>query len=109
MKAGVSFAGDLSVISVFDAIQAIENSRLTGVLLLTNNAQAGRVLFNDGQIVGAESGKLTAKDAFRQIVEVTGGTFEFQKFAQPFAVTIESASNTNLILDSLRQVDEEKA
>src|SRR6266446_3357094 len=60
MKAGVSFAGDLSVISVFDAIQAIENSRLTGVLLLTNNAQAGRVLFNDGQIVGAESGPLSA-------------------------------------------------
>src|SRR2546422_9360218 len=28
MKPGVSFAGDLSVISVFDAIQALENSRL---------------------------------------------------------------------------------
>jgi hypothetical protein len=94
---------------VFDAIQAIENSRLTGALLLGNNAQAGRVLFNDGQIVGAESGKLIAHDAFRQIVEVTGGTFEFQKAAQSFPVTITSASNTNLILDSLRQVDEEKA
>src|SRR6267154_4002512 len=31
----VSFAGDLSLISVFDAVQAIENSRLTGVLALT--------------------------------------------------------------------------
>lgn len=108
-KAGVTFAGDLATISVFDAIQAIENSRLTGALLLGNNAQAGRVLFNDGQIVDAESGKLTAHEAFRQIVEVTGGTFEFQKAAQSFPVTIESASNTNLILDSLRQVDEEKA
>jgi hypothetical protein len=106
-KAGVTFAGDLATISVFDAIQAIENSRLTGALALGNTAQAGRVLFNDGQIVGAESGKLTAKDAFRQIVEVTGGTFEFQKAAQPFPLTIESASNTNLILDCLRQVDEE--
>src|SRR5260221_10160826 len=28
IKPGVTFAGDLSVISVFDAIQAIENSRL---------------------------------------------------------------------------------
>ena len=105
-KPGVAFAGDLAIISVFDAIQAIENSRLTGALVLTNNAQAGRVLFNDGQIVGAESGKLTAHEAFRQIVEVTGGTFEFQKAAQSFPLTIESASNTNLILDSLRQVDE---
>jgi len=106
-KADVTFAGDLATISVFDAIQAIENSRLTGALVLGNNAQAGRVLFNDGQIVGAESGKLIAHEAFRQIVDVTGGTFEFQKAAQSFPVTIESASNTNLILDSLRQVDEE--
>jgi len=106
-KADVTFAGDLATISVFDAIQAIENSRLTGALVLGNNAQAGRVLFNDGQIVGAESGQLIAHDAFRQIVEVTAGTFEFQKAAQSFPVTIESASNTNLILDSLRLVDEE--
>ena len=106
-KAGVTFAGDLATISVFDAIQAIENSRLTGALMLGNNAQAGRVLFNDGQIVGAESGKLIAHEAFRQIVEVTGGTFEFQKASEPFPATIESSSNTSLILDSLRQVDEE--
>lgn len=103
----VTFAGDLSVIGVFDAIQAIENSRATGTLLLTNNAQAGRVLFNDGQIVGAESGKLTAHEAFRQIVEITGGAFSFQKSAKSFPLTIEAASNTNLILDSLRQVDED--
>jgi len=107
VKTGVLFAGDLSVISVFDAIQAIENSKLTGILTLNNNAQAGQVLFNDGQIVGAESGKLTATDAFRHIVEITGGSFDFQKSAQTFPITIETASNTNLILDSLRQVDEE--
>ncbi len=106
---GVTFAGDLSMISVFDAVQAIENSRLTGTLTLTNDAQTGRVLFNEGQIVGAESGERTAHDAFRQIVEITTGTFDFQKSAEAFAVTIEAASNTNLILDSLRQVDEEKA
>ena len=107
IRPGVTFAGDLATISVFDAIQAIENSRLTGALMLTNNAQAGRVLFNDGQIIGAECGKLTATEAFRQIVEITGGAFDFQKSAESFPVTIEAASNTNLILDSLRQVDEE--
>jgi len=108
-KSAVTFAGDLSAISVFDAIQAIENSRLTGVLALTNDAQAGHVLFNDGQIVDAKCGKLKDHEAFRQIVEITGGVFDFQKSAQSFPVTIEAPSNTNLILDSLRQVDEEKA
>lgn len=103
----VTFAGDLMTISVFDAIQAIENSRLTGILTLANDAQTGRVFFNDGQIVAAESGDRTAHDAFRQIVEITAGTFDFQKSAESFPVTIAAPSNTNLILDSLRQVDEE--
>jgi hypothetical protein len=40
-------------------------------------------------------------------VEATGGTFDFQKTTDPFAVTINAASNTNLILDSLRLADEE--
>ncbi len=106
-KTTVTFAGDLSVISVFDAIQAIENSRQTGVLTLQNSTQNARVFFNDGQIVGAECGKLVAQEGFRQIVEITGGTFDFEKSVQPHPVTIEAASNTNLILDSLRQMDEE--
>jgi tetratricopeptide (TPR) repeat protein len=106
-KTSVTFAGDLSVISVFDAIQAIENSRLTGVLTLQNSTQTGTVFFNAGQIVGAECGTLVATDAFRLIVEITGGTFDFEKSVQPHPVTIEAASNTNLILDSLRQMDED--
>ena len=106
-KASVTFAGDLSVISVFDAIQAIENSRQTGVLALQNSTQSAKIFFNDGQIVGAECGKLLAQEGFRQIVEITGGTFDFEKTVEPHPVTIEAASNTNLILDSLRQMDEE--
>jgi hypothetical protein len=106
-KADVTFAGDLAVISVFDAIQAIENSRQTGALTLQNSTRTGRVFFNDGQIVGSECGALVAYDAFRQIVEITSGIFDFEKSVQSFPITIEAASNTNLILDSLRQVDEE--
>ncbi len=104
-----TFAGDLSVISIFDAIQAIENSRLTGTLVVKNSTQAARVLFNDGQIVGAETGKLAGNQAFSHIVQITGGTFDFQKSFESFPITIEAASNTNLILDCLREVDEEAA
>lgn len=106
-KTSVTFAGDLAVISVFDAIQAIENSRQTGVLTLQNSTQTGKVFFNDGQIVGAECGRLVANEGFRQIVEITSGTFDFEKSIQANPVTIEAASNTNLILDSLRQMDED--
>jgi hypothetical protein len=104
----VTLAGDLTAINVFDAIQVIENARLTGTLLLSNDAQSGRVLFNDGQIVDAESGDAIGELGFRQIVEITTGGFEFQRSAAGFPVTIQAASNTNLILDALRQFDEEK-
>lgn len=104
-----TLAGDLSAISVFDAVQVIENSKLSGVLMLTGEAQSGQVFFNDGRIVGAESGGTTAEAAFAHIVEITRGAFEFQKSKQQFPVTINATSNTNLLLDTLRQLDESKA
>ena len=108
-KVKVTFAGDLSSVSIFDAVQVIENSRLTGALAVTSDTRQGRVLFNEGRIVGAESGDASGEEAFRKIVEVVTGTFDFEKSAAEYPVTINAASNTNLILDSLRQLDEEKA
>ncbi len=104
----VTLAGDLAVISIFDAIQVIENARLTGNLVITSHAQPGRVFFNEGRVVGAETEGAAAEGAFRKIVEATSGMFEFEKSSQEFPVTITAASNTNLILDALRQLDEEK-
>src|SRR5712691_8159515 len=105
---GATLAGDLAAINVFDAIQVIENAKITGTLLLTNDTQNGQVFFNEGRIVDAESGGDTAEAGFRRIVEITSGSFEFQKSAEGFPIRIKAASNTNLILDSLRQLDEAK-
>lgn len=116
-------AGDLSAVSIFDAVQVIENSRLTGALIITaKSGESSRpdehfagevktrqhVLFNEGQIVGAEVSNVAGLDAFRRIIETTAGTFKFERSAVPYPVTINAASNTNLLLDSLRQLDEEK-
>lgn len=106
-RASVTLAGDLSAISIFDIVQVIENARLTGALAITLDALTGRVLFNEGRIVGAESGELEGAEAFRRIVEATSGGFEFARSAQVFPVTISTTSNTNLILDSLREIDED--
>lgn len=102
-----TFSGDLSVISIFDAVQVLENARLTGALSINSPTQQGRILFNEGRIVGAEAGDLTREDAFRRVVEATNGMFDFELAEQEFPVTIHAASNTNLILDSLRQIDED--
>ncbi|MDT5155888.1 MAG: hypothetical protein QOH51_245 [Acidobacteriota bacterium] len=104
----ITFAGDLSTVSVFDAVQVIENSRLTGALALESAARRGRVLFNEGRIVDAECGEAQGTLAFRLIVEITTGGFDFEKSANEFPVRIQAPSNTNLILDALRQMDEEK-
>jgi tetratricopeptide (TPR) repeat protein len=104
-----TFAGDLSVISIFDAVQVIENARLGGALAVSDDAgQTSRVLFNEGRIVGAESGQLHANAALRAVVSLTSGAFDFERTAQPFPVTIQAHSNTNLLLDTLRELDEEK-
>jgi tetratricopeptide (TPR) repeat protein len=103
-----TLAGDLSAVSVFDAIQVIENARLSGTLALNGQTQEGRVFFSDGRIVNAESAGDSGEKGFRRVVEITSGTFEFQKSAEQFPVKIQALSNTNLILDTLRLLDEEK-
>ncbi|HEY8225814.1 MAG TPA: DUF4388 domain-containing protein [Pyrinomonadaceae bacterium] len=103
-----TLAGDLSAVSVFDAIQVLENARLTGTLQLSGQTHEGQVFFNDGRIVNAESAGDSGETGFRRVVEITSGTFEFQKSQQRFPVKIQAPSNTNLILDTLRLLDEEK-
>lgn len=103
-----TLAGDLAAINVFDAIQIIENAKLTGSLALSNDAQSAHVFFNEGRIVDAESAGVTGETAFSKTVEITTGTFEFQRSSAEFPIRIMALSNTNLILDTLRQFDEEK-
>lgn len=105
----VTFAGDISVVSIFDAVQVIENARLTGALHLTSGAdEHSRVHFNEGRIVGAESAAQVSNAGLRRVLEKTDGEFDFERTPQPFPVTIQAHSNTNLLLDTLREMDEEK-
>jgi tetratricopeptide (TPR) repeat protein len=106
-RAYATLAGDLSVISAFDAIQVVENAKLTGCLILSGDVLSGQVMFNTGQIVDAECGGLNSEAGFRKIVEITGGGFEFKISLNEYPVKISAVSNTNLILDALRQFDEE--
>ena len=103
-----TLAGDLSAISVFDAVQVIENARLNGILTLSGKDHEGQVKFNDGRIVDASCAGESGDLGFQRVVEITNGTFEFQKSAEQFPTRIQALSNTNLILDTLRLLDERK-
>jgi tetratricopeptide (TPR) repeat protein len=103
-----TLAGDLSAISVFDVIQVIENAKLNGRLTISGKTNEGFVMFNDGRIVDAECAGDKADLGFQRVVEITSGTFEFQKSSEQFPIKIQALSNTNLLLDTLRLLDEKK-
>jgi len=60
-------------------------------------------------IVDAEAAGAKGNLAFRHVVEMTNGSFEFQKSPQEFPVVLQAISNTNLLLDTLQHLDEAKA
>ncbi len=100
--------GDLVIITIFDVIQMVENSRITGILQITSPTIEGRIYFNYGQVADAQVGELRSNAAFRSFVELEEGRFELEKSPVEFKQNITAPNNTNLILDVLREVDEAK-
>jgi tetratricopeptide (TPR) repeat protein len=99
--------GHLAEINLFDIIQILENSRLTGVMVINSSAATGDIYFGEGQIVGAKSGLDSGVRALSKLTGAGDGTFEFEKSNHEYERTIQSTSNTALILDLLRAKDEE--
>lgn len=99
--------GNLADLNLFDVIQIIENSRLTGSLTISSTAAEGEIHFNEGQIAGAKAGIESGMKALSPLLGAVDGTFDFQKSNSEYPRTIQASSNTALILDMLRAKDEE--
>ncbi|HEY0428509.1 MAG TPA: DUF4388 domain-containing protein [Pyrinomonadaceae bacterium] len=109
VRTDVTFAGNLAYVSIFDAVQVIENSRMTGLVVIKSDLHLASVSFNEGKIVDAETGNLNGTQAFREIIEINSGTFEFSTSEHEFQVVINVTSNTNFLLDVLTELDNERA
>lgn len=109
VRTDVTLAGDLAMVGLFDAVQVIENSRMTGLLVMKSDTHLASVSFNEGKIVDAEADGLNGVKAFRIIIEISSGTFEFSLSPSEFPVVIDVSSNTNFILDTLTSLETEKA
>jgi tetratricopeptide (TPR) repeat protein len=101
-------AGNLAMISLFDVIHVIENSNLTGLLLIKSDVKTGNIAFNEGKIADADSGGHNGKVAFREILEINSGSFEFTASDHEFPVVLHVSANTNFLLDLLAEMDTEK-
>src|SRR6188768_1628926 len=77
VRTDVTFAGHLGYVSIFDAVQVIESAKMTGLLLIKSDTHLASVSFNEGKIVDAEANGHNGHAAFREIIELNSGTFEF--------------------------------
>jgi tetratricopeptide (TPR) repeat protein len=109
VRTDVTFAGNLAYVGIFDAVQVIENSKMTGLLSIKSDLHLANVAFNEGKIVDADCNGKNGIAGFRDIVEITGGTFEFAVSDHSFPVVIAVTSNTNFLLDVLTELDNERA
>lgn len=109
VRTDVTLAGNLGLVSIFDAVQVIEHSRMTGLLVLKSDQVLASVSFNEGKIVDADADGYNGQKAFRTIIEINGGTFEFTIADTEFPVVIDVTSNTNFLLDTLTSLESEKA
>ncbi len=101
--------GNFAIVSLFDVIQIIENNHLTGALVIASVVAAGEIHFNDGRIVGAQLPGMVGQDALIKFLDVTEGSFTFNKSDTEYPRTIQAGSNMGLMLDLLRIKDEEAA
>ncbi|MBK8466200.1 MAG: DUF4388 domain-containing protein [Chloracidobacterium sp.] len=109
VRTDVTFAGNLAFVSIFDAVQVIEGAKMTGLLIIKSDLHLANVAFNEGKIVDAECNEKNGIAAFRDIVEINHGTFEFSTVDHEFPVVIAVISNTNFLLDVLTDLDNERA
>ncbi len=109
VRTDVTFAGNLAYVSIFDAVQVIEGGKMTGLLGIKSDMHLGNVSFNEGKIVDAQCNGLNGVAAFREIIEISSGTFEFSTSDHEFPVVITVTSNTNFLLDVLTELDNERA
>lgn len=109
VRTDVTFAGNLAYVSIFDSVQVIESAKMTGLLIIKSDLHLGNVSFNEGKIVDAECNGHNGIAAFRQLIDVNSGTFEFSTAEHEFSVVINVSSNTNFLLDVLTDLDNERA
>ena len=100
--------GMLGRITPYDVVQIVEANGLTGRCDLQVSKGPAVVYFDGGRIVAARFGSATGRDALQQIFATTNVAFRVVVTAAVPEDEFRVASNTGLLLDVLRELDEER-
>jgi pSer/pThr/pTyr-binding forkhead associated (FHA) protein len=99
------FQGELAEIPCFAVLQILEMGRKTGAVQIECEKGSGRLWFDDGRPVHAETKSQMGFDAAISLVNSTAGRFSFEPEVKSDERTIE-ASVTELLLEASRVLDE---
>jgi len=103
----VAFQGSLRELPLPDVIQLVAVSGKTGVFNLRNGAETGQIYLRKGQIVHAAAGTLAGEHAVYELARWFQGDFVFTPGTETETESIDK-SNTNLLMEAARQIDEWK-
>ena len=103
----MAFQGSLRELPLPDVIQLVAVSGKTGVFALRSGTESGRIFLRRGQIVHASTGSLAGEQAVYELARWSEGDFNFTPDTETDTVSIEK-SNTNLLMEAARQIDEWK-
>lgn len=101
----MAFQGSLKELPLPDIVQLVSVSGKTGAFALKNEGVTGRIYLRGGQIVHAEVGELSGEEAVYELAIWTEGDFVFTPGKEVQETTIQK-SNTNLLMEAARRIDE---
>ncbi len=101
--------GKLEEIGLGDVIQMLESARKTGVLRIRFTDREGQIFFHDGAMFHANFKDKTGQGAIIELFKLVGGDFMFDPKLPPNPPETLRGSNTGIVLEALRIIDEEKA
>jgi uncharacterized protein DUF4388 len=102
----MAFQGSLKELPLPDIIQLVSVSGKTGVFSLRRNGDnTGEIYLRGGQIVHAHVGDLQGEEAMYELAIWPEGEFVFTPGKETEVTTIQK-SNTNLLMEAARRIDE---
>ena len=101
----MAFQGSLAELHLPDIIQLVSVSGKTGVFHLQDGALRGQIFLNDGKIIHAQMDDTVGEEAVYALAIWRQGEFRFEPGVDTEARTI-TKSNTNLLMESARRLDE---
>lgn len=99
------FSGTLSDMGLVDLLQTIDVSRKGGILWIRSSRGEGRLWFERGQVVDAETGSLRGELAVYRFLTWSEGTFEIT-FGDIDRKPTLAVTTQSLLMEGMRRVDD---